>query len=203
MQKLSKAEAGKLGAEKSKLVTAQAKQIRINSYNENPNTCTNCHNKLSYIDRHKKFCTSSCAAKYNNVRREKISKTWNCLFCNKVHTGRVGKFCNTNCQKEHEYNDRVHNWIHNSDSATSKGTIKRYLTEQHGYNCSICGINNWNNKTIVLEIEHKDGNSLNNHISNLCLICPNCHSQTDTYKGKNKGKGRHARRIRYQEGKSY
>jgi len=66
-----------------------------------------------------------------------------------------------------------------------------------------CGITEWNGKEIVLELEHIDGNSLNNTEENLSLLCPNCHSQTDTYKGKNKGSGRHYRKVRYQKGKSY
>ena len=43
---------------------------------------------------------------------------------------------------------------------------------------------------IPLEIEHIDGNYLNNIESNLLLLCPNCHSLTSTYKGANKGNGR-------------
>jgi 5-methylcytosine-specific restriction endonuclease McrA len=54
-----------------------------------------------------------------------------------------------------------------------------------------------------LQLEHKDGNSENNKPENLCLLCPNCHSQTPTYGAKNKGNGRHYRRIRYAQGKSY
>jgi hypothetical protein len=45
---------------------------------------------------------------------------------------------------------------------------------------------------INLEIDHKDGDPYNNHHSNLRLICPNCHSQTNTFKNRNKGKGRSA-----------
>jgi 5-methylcytosine-specific restriction endonuclease McrA len=54
-----------------------------------------------------------------------------------------------------------------------------------------------------IELEHIDGNSENNVLSNLKLICPSCHSLTSTYKNLNKGKGRHKRRERYKEGKSY
>lgn len=43
---------------------------------------------------------------------------------------------------------------------------------------------------IPLELEHKDGNHRNNTPSNVCLLCPNCHSQTDTYGSKNRGQGR-------------
>ena len=58
-------------------------------------------------------------------------------------------------------------------------------------------------KSIVLELEHIDGNSDNNTEENLTILCPNCHSQTLTYKNRNKGNGRHNRRMRYHEGKSF
>lgn len=85
----------------------------------------------------------------------------------------------------------------------SSRTIKRMLADIEGYKCSSCGISDWMGKRITLELEHKDGNSDNNSPDNVCLICPNCHSQTPTYKGANKGRGRHFRRQRYAEGKSY
>lgn len=51
--------------------------------------------------------------------------------------------------------------------------------------CYSCGITNWNNKDIVLHLEHMDGDHLNNEIANLTLLCYNCHSQTDTFSGRN------------------
>ena len=53
------------------------------------------------------------------------------------------------------------------------------------YECEICGISEWNNKPITLELNHKDGCNGNHSLNNLELICPNCHSQTDTYRSKN------------------
>lgn len=50
------------------------------------------------------------------------------------------------------------------------------------------------NKPIIFDLEHKDGSSTNNKEDNLCCLCPNCHSQTSTYKAKNKGNGRESRR---------
>lgn len=47
-----------------------------------------------------------------------------------------------------------------------------------------------------------DGNHENNNLSNLKLLCPNCHSLTKTYKGANKGNGRQHRMIRYYENKN-
>jgi hypothetical protein len=54
--------------------------------------------------------------------------------------------------------------------------------------CSICGIDSWNNKSINLELDHIDGKRINHSLGNLRLICPNCHSQTDTYRSKNMSK---------------
>lgn len=51
--------------------------------------------------------------------------------------------------------------------------------------CSICKLDKWLNKDITLEVDHIDGNYLNNTKENLRFVCPNCHSQTDTYKNKN------------------
>lgn len=50
--------------------------------------------------------------------------------------------------------------------------------------CEICGIVNWNNKDIVCELDHIDGNSSNHSLDNLRILCPNCHSQTDTFRYK-------------------
>ena len=69
-----------------------------------------------------------------------------------------------------------------------------------GGDCTECS---WNGKELVLELEHIDGNAMNNKEENLSLLCPNCHSQTPTYKGRNVGNGRHWRRERYAKGKSY
>ena len=47
--------------------------------------------------------------------------------------------------------------------------------------CEICGIENWNNLPIVMQLHHIDGDPTNNTLENLQMLCPNCHSQTDTY----------------------
>ena len=50
--------------------------------------------------------------------------------------------------------------------------------------CECCGIETWNEKTIVFQLHHKDGNNKNNKIENLILLCPNCHSQTDNFSNR-------------------
>jgi 5-methylcytosine-specific restriction endonuclease McrA len=52
------------------------------------------------------------------------------------------------------------------------------------WKCSCCSIENWQNKDITLELDHIDGSSHNCKLENLRLLCPNCHSQTDTFRGR-------------------
>jgi len=51
--------------------------------------------------------------------------------------------------------------------------------------CLICGITDWNGKKLNMELDHIDGNKYNHSLLNLRLLCPNCHSQTETFRGKN------------------
>lgn len=51
--------------------------------------------------------------------------------------------------------------------------------------CAECGISEWNGKAITLEVDHIDGDNKNNNRENLRGLCPNCHSQTDTWRGRN------------------
>jgi 5-methylcytosine-specific restriction endonuclease McrA len=51
--------------------------------------------------------------------------------------------------------------------------------------CEICGITKWNDKDVPLEVHHIDGDGYNNELNNIQLVCPNCHAQTDTYRGMN------------------
>lgn len=51
--------------------------------------------------------------------------------------------------------------------------------------CFICGIDSWLDNPIILELHHINGKSDDHRLNNLQLICPNCHSQTDNFCGKN------------------
>lgn len=64
---------------------------------------------------------------------------------------------------------------------------------QEGYKekkCERCGITEWCNRPITFQLHHKDGDHANHKFLNLEVLCPNCHSQTDTYNGRNSYIGR-------------
>lgn len=65
---------------------------------------------------------------------------------------------------------------------------KQRLVWDRGHKCEVCKLEEWMNQAIPLELDHMDGNPTNNTKENLRLICPNCHAQTETYRGKNIGR---------------
>lgn len=71
----------------------------------------------------------------------------------------------------------------NCTSGFKQSLLKSNLIK---YECNSCNITEWKGNKISLELDHIDGNTYNNTISNLRYLCPNCHSITDTYKGKNR-----------------
>ena len=62
------------------------------------------------------------------------------------------------------------------------GNFKSALLLERGHCCENCKLATWLEKEIVLELEHVDGNKENNTKENLKLLCPNCHSQTLTWR---------------------
>ena len=71
-----------------------------------------------------------------------------------------------------------------ASSLASRNTVKRWARKLLPYRCE-CGNDGWHNgKPLVLQIDHINGVSDDHRLENLRWMCPNCHSQTDTFAGK-------------------
>ena len=124
----------------------------------------------------------------------------NCLNCGNEIASR-NKYCNNKCQAEYQHKQWIQRWKNGEESGLIgqyqiSHHIRRYLQDKYDNKCARCGWGEINPYTgsIPLEVEHIDGNYLNNQEDNLTLLCPNCHSLTATYKGANKGNGRKERK---------
>lgn len=176
-------------------------------YENNPKTCEYCNNKIEYCKgiEKKKFCNLKCSNNYNNKKNKKSSRTHVCLQCSKIFNSYKddSKFCSSKCSSDFTHHSTVKKWLNKEIPGwTGKDRqlcsyVRKYLFSTRGTKCSECG---WDEKHPIdnlplTEVDHIDGNAENCDPSNLRILCPNCHSKTDTYKSRN----RNGRKNRYKK----
>ena len=162
--------------------------------------CLYCGKEITNTDYRNKFCNHSCAASYNNLgvsRNKKERATDTCLNCRRQLTVNEKLFCSVKCSCDFKYNEYIKKWLSGEESGSvSKGgfsaRVKRFLFETYNNSCQMCGWNKTNPSThkVPLQIHHIDGDEKNNSRENLQLLCPNCHSLTDTFGALNTVKSR-------------
>ena len=120
-----------------------------------------------------------------------------CLNCNKKFHPRYSSFsmyCSQQCCREYKSKTKYQDYLNNPDKyygRTNMSWVKKYILKEQECKCAICkNDNTWNGKSLVFILDHIDGHAYNNSRDNLRLICPNCDSQLDTYKSKNKNSDR-------------
>lgn len=91
--------------------------------------------------------------------------------------------------QHHFYNDKeLRKYVFCEHSHAKYLTLKKYMIRRYHieYKCAICGqLPLWQNQRLVLQIDHINGNHHDCRLDNLRFLCPNCHSQTATWSGRN------------------
>lgn len=139
--------------------------------------------KCSKMTTNQMYCSRPCS-NVGSPRREKVNPR---------------KFCST-CGKERSHtvmSDVCVECTHNPTYVVSKLKTQTHSPDKFflrdigllEWKCYLCGLTEWHGAVgndAPLQLDHIDGNKHNNTISNLRILCANCHMKTDTYAGKNR-----------------
>ncbi len=155
-----------------------------------------------------RFCCRSCSSsKGHRVHIEEFF----CLNCGKsLGTGyraKTNTYCDNTCQQQYQQKNLLNTWITtgvmNKFTGGSWGNtpaakyVRDFLMKRQNGKCDICHAEAIHNKKpLKFILDHVDGDCTNNTPDNLRFICPNCDSQTDTFKARNKGRGRKSKGFR-------
>jgi Zn finger protein HypA/HybF involved in hydrogenase expression len=126
----------------------------------------------------KSYC-KECSHK-QKTRKEILKQQYDSCSCGNLKS-KKGNQCRS-CTRIKYNNLFIKNCNHRRHIVKSR-IIKDKLIP---YECAVCGLkDNWNNKSITLQLDHINGINNDNRLKNLRFLCPNCHSQTITFCGGN------------------
>ena len=140
------------------------------------------------------FCSRSCANSrtFSQASKEK-KRVANSKFYNSLTDDEKRARFEMNKSK-YDYDDQqrraketklLKSW-NRPHEEMSREALKRRVLHESNYRCKECGIGEeWQGKQLVLELDHIDGDNQNNKPENLRILCPNCHSQTHTFRARN------------------
>lgn len=140
------------------------------------------------------YCSSKCSHSRVFSEATKEKKRLSSIKYYESLTEEEKISINTAKREKYDYNEqqrkakqtKVSKSLNTPYSLLSRESIRKKLLHECNNTCEVCGIKDvWNGKPISLEMDHIDGNNKNNARSNLRILCPNCHSQTHTFRARN------------------
>lgn len=146
-------------------------------------TCPKCG---ALHDKHGTFCSRSCANGriHSTGTKEKIALSLSVSTKNKApsdaqlaHLKKIA--AKSGAARKIETQKRMRE---EPTENLSKALIKTLLFEEQSGKCLWCGLSEWLGKPITLELDHENGDNSDNRRENIRLLCPNCHSQTPTWR---------------------
>jgi len=156
--------------------------------------CENCNKEHDGSYGSGRFCSCKCARGFSTkTKRKEINEKVSKSLKGKSHT-----IAQQKARKEYLKSDKFKFYVQRKKEKhiqklldanwndLNPGQKRERVFYEQNLSCNRCKLSKWQNEPIVLEIEHKDGNHQNNSRDNLEGLCPNCHSLTDTWRGRNK-----------------
>lgn len=127
-----------------------------------------------------------------------------CVNCNDEFVEYASKkniYCSVKCQHEYQHKKAYEEFLKGNDNLQranySCAPFKPDILKEQNGKCIICGLDDkWNGKILIFVLDHIDGDASHNTRENLRMVCPNCDSQLDTYKSKNKNGARYQYRYK-------
>lgn len=181
------------------------REFALKNYYESPNYCKYCGKVIEVKPgqtpskaRGKTFCDLKCCHLH---QKSKGVEPKNCKNCGRNISSQNKSGLCSKCLKEQIDQQKLKKWLDNGDTGTIIASaiplcIRRYIFDEQSGKCAICGQGDiWNKKDLHFVLDHIDGDASNSCRENLRLICPNCDSQLDTFKSKNRNSARSHRKI--------
>lgn len=150
--------------------------------------CKKCENEFEPIKGLVSYCSLACRNSRSWTAYDKLKKSISSKTSEKAIKQRESLKSKEIIDKITKTKREAHKkHILESDYTDLSFKARRYrILYDQNKKCNRCGLDEWMDTPLVLELEHKDGNHYNNERNNLEMLCPNCHSLTSTWRGRNK-----------------